>query len=78
MRRTPGVWPIDAQHDNAVQRARHNGSLYFQPDDVDLLWNDLKNKAPVVYPIENFTYGMREFAIRDNSGYILQFGKPIE
>jgi len=28
----------------------------------------------VVYPIESFDYGMREFAIRDNNGYILQFG----
>jgi uncharacterized glyoxalase superfamily protein PhnB len=54
------------------------GSFYFQPDDVDDLWERLKDKVPVVYPLENFSYGMREFAIRDNSGYILQFGKPIE
>jgi uncharacterized glyoxalase superfamily protein PhnB len=35
------------------------------------------DKAGVVYPIENFFYGMREFAIRDNNGYILQFGQEI-
>jgi hypothetical protein len=26
------------------------------------------------YTIENFEYGMREFAIYDNNGYMLQFG----
>ena len=38
---------------------------------------ELNDRVPVVYPIENFSYGMRAFAIRDN-GYILQFGRPIE
>jgi len=53
------------------------GSLYFNSSDVDALWNEIKDKASIVYPIENFFYGMREFAIRDNNGYILQFGQEI-
>ena len=53
------------------------GSLYFSSDDIDALWDKIKDKASVVYPIENFYYGMREFAIRDNNGYILQFGQEI-
>ena len=53
------------------------GSLYFNSSDVDALWNEIKGKVSVVYPIENFFYGMREFAIRDNNGYILQFGQEI-
>jgi uncharacterized glyoxalase superfamily protein PhnB len=53
------------------------GSLYFTSDDVDDLWEKIKEKTQVVYPIENFYYGMREFAIRDNNGYILQFGQEI-
>jgi uncharacterized glyoxalase superfamily protein PhnB len=53
------------------------GSLYFRLGDVDALWNQLKEKSSVVYPIENFFYGMREFAIRDNNGYCLSFGSPI-
>jgi len=36
-----------------------------------------KQNKTIVYPIENFYYGMREFAIRDNNGYILQFGQEI-
>jgi uncharacterized glyoxalase superfamily protein PhnB len=65
------------QHE-PFDRLLFTGSFYFQADDVDGLWERLKDKAPIVYPIENFEYGMREFAIRDNSGYILQFGRPME
>ena len=53
------------------------GSIYFNTSDVDAQWEQIKDKARVVYPIENFFYGMREFAIRDNNGYILQFGQEI-
>jgi hypothetical protein len=31
----------------------------------------------IAYPMEDFEYGMREFAIYDNNGYMLQFGAPI-
>ena len=53
------------------------GSLYFHTDDVDTLWQRLKDRARICYPIENFEYGMREFAIYDNNGYLLQFGQPL-
>jgi uncharacterized glyoxalase superfamily protein PhnB len=53
------------------------GSLYINPDDVDALWDQVKDSARVYYPIEDFAYGMREFAIYDNNGYILQFGQDI-
>jgi uncharacterized glyoxalase superfamily protein PhnB len=53
------------------------GSLYFKTDDADSLWLRLKDRCQVEYPLEDFEYGMREFAIRDNSGYLLQFGQEI-
>ena len=53
------------------------GSLYINPDDVDAMWERVKDKARVCYPIDNFDYGMREFAIYDNNGYLLQFGQPL-
>jgi len=56
-------------------KPQFTGSLYFRIDDVDTLWEKLKDKTSIVYPIENFDYGMREFAVRDNNGYCLQFGK---
>ena len=54
------------------------GSLYFKSDDVEALWVRLKNRCEVVYPLENFAHGMHEFAIRDSSGYLLQFGQEID
>ncbi len=60
------------------ENASFTGSLYFRCEDVDAMWNKLKAKVSVVYPLENFDYGMREFAIRDNNGYLLQFGTPLE
>lgn len=59
------------------EKPMFTGSLYLKTDDVDTLWNELKDKAKVAYGIENFEYGMREFAIYDNNGYLLQFGKEI-
>lgn len=53
------------------------GSFYFNTDDVDALWETLKDKVKVCYGIENFEHGMREFAIYDNNGYLLQFGQEI-
>ena len=53
------------------------GSLYFRTDQVDELWRTLNGKVRICYPIESFPYGMREFAIYGNNGYLLQFGQPI-
>ena len=53
------------------------GSFYFTTDEVDALWNELKDKVKVCYPIEDFEWQMREFAIYDNNGYLLQFGQEI-
>ncbi|GAB4092032.1 VOC family protein [Flaviaesturariibacter terrae] len=54
------------------------GSFYFATDDVEGYWNRLQHCPGVVYPIETFEWGMREFAIRDPNGYILQFGQEVQ
>ena len=54
------------------------GSLYFNCDELDLLWERLRDVARVEYPIDDFDYGMREFAIYDPNGYLLRFGREIE
>ena|ERR1041385_44412 len=54
------------------------GSFYFRVEDVDHMYMLLKDSARLVYPIENFEWEMREFAIYDNNGYILQFGQEIK
>ena len=54
------------------------GSFYFNVENVDELWEELKTKAKICYEIETFDWEMREFAIYDNNGYILQFGQHID
>ena len=53
-------------------------SVYFYPDNVDALWNELKDEVKVEFPLEDMDYGMREFTIRDPNDYALNFGAPIE
>lgn len=53
------------------------GSLYIYTDEVDTIWGNLKKSENICYPIETFDYGMREFGIYDNNGYLLQFGQAI-
>lgn len=62
----------------SFDRPQFTGSFYFTTDDVDSLWEQLKGKARVCYGIENFPYGMREFAVFDNNGYLLQFGTETD
>ena len=59
------------------EKLAFTGSFYFYIDEVDELWEQLKDTDLIYYGIENFDYGMREFAIKDNNGYVLQFGKEI-
>jgi catechol 2,3-dioxygenase-like lactoylglutathione lyase family enzyme len=54
------------------------GSFYITVTSVDDLWIQLKDKTVVSYPIESFDYGMREFAILDINGYLLQFGQELD
>lgn len=58
-------------------RPAFTGSLYFRVADVDALWSTLQGRARTCYPLESFDYGMREFGIYDNNGYLLQFGTPL-
>jgi uncharacterized glyoxalase superfamily protein PhnB len=53
------------------------GSFYINTDNADEVWNTIKDKVNVVYDIENFEWGMREFGIYDNNSYIIQFGQPV-
>lgn len=58
------------------EKATFTGSFYLNVDDVDAQWDALKDKTNVCYALDTFEYGMREFAIYDNNGYLLQFGQP--
>ncbi len=58
-------------------RIGFSGSFYFVVNNVDEMWEELKTKTKVCYGISDFPWEMREFAIYDNNGYILQFGQNL-
>jgi len=65
------------EHEN-FKGISFTGSFYFNVEKIDELWENLKTKAKICYEIETFEWGMREFAVYDNNGYILQFGEPVD
>jgi hypothetical protein len=68
---------VPKQHPE-FKETQFTGSIYINTDDVEKIWNELKDKAEVVYPIDNFEHGMREFAIYDCNRYTIQFGQEID
>lgn len=56
---------------------KFTGSLYINTDDATQFWEQVKDKARICYEPEDFDWGMREFGIFDNNGYLLQFGQDL-
>jgi len=52
-------------------------TLYLRNNDVDAQFNSLKDKVEVVKGPTTKFYGMREWYMKDNNGYILCFGQEI-
>jgi uncharacterized glyoxalase superfamily protein PhnB len=52
-------------------------TMYVYSDDVEVLWEELRDKPNVAYPLYDTHYGMREFGIRDPNGFALSFGKEV-
>lgn len=50
-------------------------TMYIKTDDVEQLYNTLKDKVTLVLDYHKTFYGSYEFAIADNSGYILTFAQ---
>jgi uncharacterized glyoxalase superfamily protein PhnB len=70
------MFSIPNAHRN-ISKPIMSGSLYIKTNEVATLWKSLKDVCEVCYPLEDFEYGMREFAIYDNNGYLLQFGQDL-
>lgn len=54
------------------------GSIYFETEEVDKIWTDIRERVKVCYDLETFDYGMREFGFYDNNEYLIQFGQDSE
>jgi len=59
------------------QGPRFTGSIYLDVDNVDELWERLKTRVRIVYPIETMEYGLREFGLLDDNGYQLSFAQHV-
>lgn len=53
----------------------HGGRTNFQVEDVDALWESLKDKVTVVEPLWDTPWGTRKFTIADPDGNELGFTK---
>lgn len=52
---------------------------HFFADDIDALYAlHQKNGAPILSPIENKPWNLREYTVRDPNGYHLRFAGPIQ
>lgn len=51
------------------------GTFYLFVRDVERCWATLRTKAEVDWPLQNMSYGTREFAIKDCNGYRLAFAQ---
>ncbi len=52
--------------------------VYVRAEPIDAVWEiALASGAEVLAPIADRAYGMRDFAIRDASGNVLDFGAPV-
>ncbi len=54
---------------------RREVDLYLHVQNVDELYDELKDQVPVVQVPYDAFYGMREFVIRDNNGFWITFGQ---
>ena len=55
-----------------------SGTLYFNIDGVEELFERIKDQVEIVWPLELMEYGTREFGIRDCDGYTLAFAEKAE
>ena len=57
---------------------RREVDLYITTDDVDQMYQRLKDRVHLVENLHDAFYGMREFIIRDINGFWVTFGQPVE
>lgn len=59
------------------QQRRREVDLYVYVENVDELYQSLKDRVEVIEGLHDTFYGMREFIIRDNNRFWVTFGQDI-
>jgi len=52
-----------------------SGTLYLFVQDVDVYYAKIKDQVDLEWPLQDMSYGTREFAIKDCNGYRLAFAQ---
>ena len=52
-------------------------SQYFELEDIQTFYDLLKDQVEIVKPLYTTFYGMKEFFVRDNNGFLLGFTEPL-
>jgi catechol 2,3-dioxygenase-like lactoylglutathione lyase family enzyme len=63
--------------DDFFPKPQLTGSIFIFMEQVDKLWESVKDQATIKTPIANRAYWMRDFSILDNNGYEIVFGEDI-
>lgn len=58
--------------------AGFSGTIYFTLKDVDCYFTSIQDKIDVAWPIQDMSYGFREFGIKDCNGYHLAFQQEVK
>ncbi|SFI38755.1 VOC family protein [Planctomicrobium piriforme] len=53
------------------------GTFYLSMFDVDEFYEQIRDRADVVWPLQTMPMGQREFGIRDPDGYVLAFAEIV-
>lgn len=69
-----GFFPIDEARGQTMGYAE----LYIRVSDVEKLHAGLDDDVPIEWGPEVYSYGCREFGIRDPDGYLLIFTEPTD
>jgi uncharacterized glyoxalase superfamily protein PhnB len=54
------------------------GTLYLRVAGVAELYERVKDRVELVWPLEVMPYGTREFGIRDPDGYVIAFAQEVD
>ena len=54
-----------------------SGTVYFTVADTDDYYAAVKDKAPMAWPLQDMSYGAREFGVTDCNGYHLAFQQRV-
>ena len=55
----------------------NTATIYFALTNVDEYFNSIKDTSIILWPLDNTSYGSREFGIKDNSDYHIAFAQNI-